>query len=151
MKVIIEAIWYPRQSSLLWTNQTANMSRETNEGSMMCCKTIKANVLTIVRLLVEPITSLAKPKAYLESYISIMQTLWTVTSINHVIYPSFSSFFSFWNMLISNRYWWSAVLGSVGNSSGRCGGRNVPMCNYLMGQKIYQPFPTPLKPLSGSK
>ena len=47
------------------------MSRETNEGVMMRCKTVTANLLAIVLLLVEPITSLAKPKAYLEAYLSI--------------------------------------------------------------------------------
>ena len=104
MKFVIAASLYPRQSSLLWTSQTANMSRETDEGVMMRCKTITANLLIIVRLLVEPITSLAKPKSYLESYIYISQPPLTVTSINPVIYPSLSSFFSFSNMLRSNRY-----------------------------------------------
>ena len=47
------------------------MSRETNEGVMMRFKIITTNLSTIVHLLVEPITSLAKPKASLEAYISI--------------------------------------------------------------------------------
>ena len=41
----------------------ANMSREINEGVMMRCKTITANLLKIVPLIVEPVISLAKPKA----------------------------------------------------------------------------------------
>ena len=40
----------------------------------MCCKTITANLLKIVGLLVEHITSLAKPKASIEVYISIRKT-----------------------------------------------------------------------------
>ena len=51
----------------------ANMSRETNEGVMMRCKIISAKLLTIVGLLVEPRTSLAKPKASLEASLSIRQ------------------------------------------------------------------------------
>ena len=45
------------------------MSRETNEGVVMRCKTITANLLIIVGLLVEPITYLAKLKASLEASI----------------------------------------------------------------------------------
>ena len=64
---------------MIVTNQTAkkhgttraNMPRKTNEGVMILCKTITANLLTIVGLLVEPITSLAKPKASLEASLSI--------------------------------------------------------------------------------
>ena len=44
------------------------MTREANEGVMMYFKTITMNLLTIVHPLVEPITSLAKPKASLEAY-----------------------------------------------------------------------------------
>ena len=81
MKCITSARCYPRQSSLLCTNQTtnkygtkrANMVRETNKGVMMRCKTITAKLLTVVRLLVEPITPLAKPKASLEESLSIRQ------------------------------------------------------------------------------
>ena len=51
----------------------ANMSRETNEGVIMCCKKITANLLTIVDLLVEPGTSLSKPKDSLDASISISQ------------------------------------------------------------------------------
>ena len=65
MKGIIAAICYPRKSSLLWTSQTTIMSRNTNEGVMINFKTITMNLFTIVYPLVEPITSLAKPKASL--------------------------------------------------------------------------------------
>ena len=65
MKGIISSSFYPRKSLLLWTSQTTNMSREMNEGVMMYFKTIMMNLLTIVHLLVESITSLAKPKALL--------------------------------------------------------------------------------------
>ena len=71
MKLIIEASFYPRHSSLLSTIKIENMSRETNEGVMMRFKTITANLKTIVHLLVEPIISLAKPKASVEAYIYI--------------------------------------------------------------------------------
>ena len=49
------------------------MSTETNEGVMMRFKTIMTNLSTIVHLLVEPITSLGKPKASLEEYIYVRQ------------------------------------------------------------------------------
>ena len=54
---------------------------------------ITINLSTIVHLLVEPITSLAKPKASLEAYISIRQYPLTVTSIKPGISPSLFSFF----------------------------------------------------------
>ena len=47
------------------------MSRETNEGVMMQFEKITMNLLTIVHPLVEPITSLAKPKASMEPSIYI--------------------------------------------------------------------------------
>ena len=68
MKGIIAASCQHRWSSLLWKSQTENMSRETNEGVMVRFKIIMMNLLTIVHLLVEPITSLAKPKASLEAF-----------------------------------------------------------------------------------
>ena len=101
------------------------MSRGTNEGVIMHCKTITVNFLTIVRLLVGPITSLAKLKAYLEAYVSIRQPPWRLTSVKSVIYPSLSGFFYFGSKLINNRYWWSTVLSYVGNSADRCGGVNI--------------------------
>ena len=101
------------------------MSRKTNDGVMIRYKKITANLLTIVRLLVEPITSLEKTKDSLEAYLSISEPPWTVTSSKPVISPSLSRFFSFGSMLISNRYLWSTVLSYVGNSDGRCGGRNT--------------------------
>ena len=113
------------QSSLLWKIKTSNMSRETNEGVMMRCKTINANVSKIVNLLVEPITSLAKLKDSIEAYLSIRQPPWTVTSSKPVISPSLSSLSSFVNMLRPNRYWWSTVLSYFGNSAGRCRGINT--------------------------
>ena len=64
------------------------MSRETDEGVMMCFKTITTNLLTIIHLLVEPIKSLAKPKASLEAFIYIRQIPGTVTSSKPVISPS---------------------------------------------------------------
>ena len=75
MEGIIEASCYPGQSSFLWTSQTTNISREANEGVMMYFKTITMNLLTIVHLLVEPITFLAKPKASLEAYFYIGKLL----------------------------------------------------------------------------
>ena len=49
------------------------MPMDTNEGVVMSCKTITANLLTIVCLLVEPITPLAKPRVSLEVSLSISQ------------------------------------------------------------------------------
>ena len=45
------------------------MSRETNKGVMMLCKAITANFLTVVGLIVENRTVIAKPKGYLEAYL----------------------------------------------------------------------------------
>ena len=101
------------------------MSRETNKGVVMRFKTITMNLSTIVHLIVEPITFLAKPKASLEEYISIRQLPWTVTSSKPVISPSLFSFFFFGNMLRSNRYSWGTVYSHFGNSADRCGGRNT--------------------------
>ena len=50
------------------------MSRETNEGVMMRFKKITTKLSTIVHLLVEPIASLVKTKAYLQESIYIIQT-----------------------------------------------------------------------------
>ena len=44
----------------------AQMSRETNEGFMMRFKAITANLLIVVGLLVEPTTTIVKPKVSLE-------------------------------------------------------------------------------------
>ena len=96
-----------------------------NEGVMMSFKTITTNLSTIVHLLVEPITSIAKPKASKEAYISIMQLPLIVTSSKPVISPSLFSFFFFGNMLISNRYLWGTVESHVGNSANCCRGRNT--------------------------
>ena len=49
------------------------MSRKTNEGVMMHCKKITANLLKIVYFLVEPSTSLAKPKGPLDASLPIRQ------------------------------------------------------------------------------
>ena len=96
-----------------------------NKGVVMRLKTITTNLLTIVHLLVETITSLAKPKASLEESVSIRKIPWTVTSSKPVISPSLFSFLFFGNMMRSNRYWWSTVESHVGNSADRCGGRNT--------------------------
>ena len=55
---------------------------------MMRFKKIMTNLSTIVHLFVEPITSLAKPKASLEASISIRQLAGTVTSSKPVISPT---------------------------------------------------------------
>ena len=87
-------------------------------------KTITTNLLKIVQLLVDPITSLAIPMASLEAYISIWQPHWIVISSKPVVYPYLFSFF-FGNMLRSNRYWWGTVESHVKKSADRCGGRNT--------------------------
>ena len=89
------------------------MSREKNKGVMRHFKTIALNLLTIVHPIVEPITSLAKPKASMEAYFSIRQLPWTVTSSKLVIFPSLLSFFLFCNILRSNGYWWGTVESHV--------------------------------------
>ena len=108
-----------------WKSQTSNIYREKNEGVMMRCKTIMDILWTILRLLVEPIQYLEKPKASLEQSLSISKPPWTVTYIKPVISPSLSSFLSFSNILRFNRYQWSTVLSYVGNSAGLCQGINT--------------------------
>ena len=79
MKGIIAEIFWPSKSSLLKINKTvnkygttrANMSTVMDEGVQMCCKSVTSNLFTVVCLLVEPITSIEKPKGYLEAYLSI--------------------------------------------------------------------------------
>ena len=80
------------------------MSRETDEGVMMCFKTITTNLLTIIHLIVEPIKSLAKLKASLEAFIYIRKIPGTVTSSKPVISSSLFIFFFYGNMLRSNKY-----------------------------------------------
>ena len=101
------------------------MSRETNEGVMMHFKTITMNLLTIVHPIVEPITSLSKPKASLEAYFSIWQLPWKVTSTKPFVSPSLFIFIFFCNMIRTNRYSWGTVESHVGNSADSCGGRNT--------------------------
>ena len=110
---------------IVMDKKTWNISRETNNGFMMRFKTMTTNLSTIVHIFVETITSLAKPKASLEAFISIRKISWTVTSSKPVISPSLFSFLFFGNMLISNRYWWGTVESYVVNSSDRCRGRNT--------------------------
>ena len=47
------------------------MSRDINKGVMMHCKTITANLLTVVRLLVEPSKAIEKEKGSLEASVYI--------------------------------------------------------------------------------
>ena len=76
---IIASSCWPTQSSLLRTNQTANkygttranMSTVMNEGVKMRCEAVTADFFTVVGLLVEPSTAIAKTKDYLEAYTSI--------------------------------------------------------------------------------
>ena len=107
------------------------MLRDMNKGFMILCKTITANLLEILGLLVEPSTSISKPKGCLEAFLPIGKPLWTLTYKYPMIYSSLSSFFSFSSMLISNSIshpsigcWWSTVESYVRNSAGRCGSRN---------------------------
>ena len=92
---------------------------------MMCSKTITMNLSTIVHLIVEPITSLSKPKASLEASIYIRQLPWTLTSSKPVISPSLFSFLFFGNMLSSNRYSLDNVEIHVVNSSDICGEKST--------------------------
>ena len=78
------------------------MSRVMNEGVMMRCKEITANFLTEVGLIIEPSTSIAKPKGSLKAYIYIIKTTWTLTYSNTVKSPPLSIFLIFSSMLIFN-------------------------------------------------
>ena len=71
------------------------MSKVTNEGVMMRCKVVTANLLTVVGLLVEPSIAIAKPKGSIDASIYISQTTITVKSIIQLnIPPSLASSFS---------------------------------------------------------
>ena len=69
------------QAVIIVANQTekkhettiANISRDTKKRVVICCKSITANLLTVVGIHVEPSTSIAKPKVCLEVYISVRQ------------------------------------------------------------------------------
>ena len=50
------------------------------EGVNMRYKVVTVKIFTVVGLLVEPSTDIAKPKGSLHSYISYLQPLFTVTS-----------------------------------------------------------------------
>ena len=70
------------------------MSTVMNEGVKICCKSVTTQVFTVVGLLVELCTAIAKPKGSLEASPSIRQPSVTITSNSPVIYPFlFSSFF----------------------------------------------------------
>ena len=92
------------------TNQTvnkygttrANMSMVMEEGVVMHCKSVMSNLLTVLVLLFEPSTDIAKPKFYLEAYLYIRQPPITVTSRNPVISHSLYSFFFFSIMMRYN-------------------------------------------------
>ena len=42
-----------------------------NKGGTICCKAVTTQVFTLVGLIVGIITSIEKPKVYLEAYISV--------------------------------------------------------------------------------
>ena len=67
------------------------MSTVMNEGVNMIFRAARARNSTVVGLLVEPITSISKPKGYLESYPFIRQPYIAVTSSSPVIPPSLVS------------------------------------------------------------
>ena len=78
------------------------MSRLIDERVMMCFKAVTVNLLTVLGLLVEPITAIVKPKGSLERDVYIRENPITVTSVDPVIYPSLYSLFFFNSMLRSN-------------------------------------------------
>ena len=59
----------------------------------MFCKSVISNWLTVVGILVEISTDIAKPKCSLDAYLFIRQPPSTVTYIDLVISPSQYSFF----------------------------------------------------------
>ena len=67
---------------------TAKMSSDMNKRVVMRCKTITSNLLTVVRLLVEPSTAVEK-KGSLEASIYIRRTTLTLTSSKTIIYPPY--------------------------------------------------------------
>ena len=68
---------------------------------MMRCKAFTANLLTVVRLLIEPSTYIEKLKASLEASISVSQNPITVASSSPVVSTSLSSSFFFSRILKS--------------------------------------------------
>ena len=58
----------------------------------MHCRSVTANVLALVGILIEPSTSIAKPKGYIEASVSISKTHITVTSSSPIISSSFARY-----------------------------------------------------------
>ena len=71
-KGIIAEVCWPSQPSLLWTSQTANMSRETNEGVVIRCKAVTKILFPVVGPPPKPNrTYMEVPETILQSYIFI--------------------------------------------------------------------------------
>ena len=70
-------------------------------GIKMCCKSVMANLLAVVCLLVKSSTAIAKPKDSLEAYIYIREPPIKVTSISHGISPFPYSYLFYISILIS--------------------------------------------------
>ena len=51
----------------------AKMSTVLNKGFKVQCKAVTSNFFTVISILFEPSTAIAKPKSYLEAYISTIQ------------------------------------------------------------------------------
>ena len=77
------------------------MSIVMNGEVIMHCKSVTANLLKVVGILVEPSIDIVKPKGHIEAYLSIGQPHITVTSSSPVIYPSLYISFFFSSMLRS--------------------------------------------------
>ena len=109
----------------------ANISTVINEVVKMRYKSVTANLLTVVGILVEPSAAIENPKVSLETSSSIRQHPITVNSSSPIISPSlYSSFFSS-SMLRSNSrshrsigWRWSPVESYVGNIADLCGMRS---------------------------
>ena len=115
------------QKSNKYRTTRENISRVMNVGVMILCKSVTANLLTVVGLLVDLSTSIVKPKVSLESYLSIRQPIITLTSSNNVIYPSLSSFLFLRIMIESN----SRSYHSIGKRRSNVGiyvGNSADLC-----------------------
>ena len=109
----------------------AKISTVMNDEVKTHCRSVTDNIFTVVVLLLEISTSIAKPKVYLEAYPAIRQPSVTVTSNSPVIYSSLfrSLFFNIMmktnvRFLQSRRWKWSTVDSEVRNIAALFGTRS---------------------------
>ena len=95
MKDSISSSFWPSKSSLIWKKYIkkygttiSNMSSVMKKEVKTRCKSVRANLFTVVRLIDWPSIAIVKPKGYLEAYLYISYASLILTSTSPVIPPS---------------------------------------------------------------